>query len=66
MLIESSHRLDTGAPDEEVVASSACLDDQGAMGYVWSRRALVDSDDGVEVEGVDADKAQLSPGCPGE
>jgi hypothetical protein len=66
MLIENSHRLDTGAPDEEVVASSTCHDDQGAMRYVWNRRVLVDSDDGVEVAGGDADKAQVSPGCPGE
>jgi hypothetical protein len=66
MLIESSHRLDTGAPDEEVVASSTCHDDQLAMRYGWNRRALVDSDDGVEVAGGEADKAQVSLGCPAE
>jgi hypothetical protein len=66
MLIESSHRLDTGAPDDQVVASSTCHDDQLAMRYGWNRRALVDSDDGVEVAGGDADKAQMPPGCPGE
>jgi hypothetical protein len=66
MLIENSHRLDTGAPDEEVMASSTCRDDQVAARYGWNRRMLADSDDRVEVASGDADKAQDLPGCPGE
>jgi hypothetical protein len=66
MLIENSHRLDTGAPDEEVVASSTCRDDQVAARNGWNRRMLADSDDSVEVASGDADKAQELPGCPGE
>jgi hypothetical protein len=70
MLIENSHRLDTGAPDEEVVASSTCGDDQVATRYGWNSRTVLDSNDGVEVASGDADKAQVSaqasPGCPGE
>ena len=34
MLIERSHRLDTGAPDEEMVAASTC-DATGAGNYDW-------------------------------
>jgi hypothetical protein len=65
MLIENSHRLDTGAPDDEVVASSTCRDDQ-VTGYGWNRRMLIDSDEGVDVAGDDADRAQASSGCPAE
>jgi hypothetical protein len=66
MLIENSHRLDTVAPDDEVMASSTCRDDQIAARYGWNRRTLIDSDDGVAVSGGDADNAQASSGCPAE
>ena len=34
MLIENSHRLDTGAPDEEIVAASMC-DSVAGERYAW-------------------------------
>jgi hypothetical protein len=52
MLIENSHRLDTGAPDEEVVAISAC--DTVIAAHVWKP---------AEDEG---DATQASPGCPSD
>jgi hypothetical protein len=59
MLIESSHRLDTGAPDEEVVAASAC-EGVGAA-QVWKPLTLPTED-----EGSTAQAAQAPPGCPSE
>jgi hypothetical protein len=52
MLIENSHRLDTGAPDEEVVLISAC--DTVIAARVWRPE-----EDG----GNDTVAAQAPPGC---
>jgi hypothetical protein len=52
MLIENSHRFDTGAPDEEVVATSAC--DTVIAARIWKQ---------AEDEGNDAVVAQAPPGC---
>jgi hypothetical protein len=52
MLIENSLRLDTGAPDEEVVAISAC--DTVIAARVWRPE-----EDG----GNDTVAAQAPPGC---
>ena len=40
MLIENSHRLDTGAPDEEMVATSTC-----EAGFDWKPVTLPNADD---------------------
>jgi hypothetical protein len=53
MLIENSHRLDTGAPDEEVVATSAC--ETAISARIWKPG-------GDEGEAPEA--AQAPPGCP--
>jgi len=45
MLIERSHRLDTGAPDEEIVAASTC-DPVGADQYDWKPLTRPTDDDG--------------------
>ena len=45
MLIENSHRLDTGAPDEEIVAASTC-DPVGADQYDWKPLTRPTDDDG--------------------
>ena len=52
MLIENSHRLDTGAPDEEVVATKAC--DTVIAAPIWKPG---------EDEGNDTDAAQAPSGC---
>ena len=57
VLIENSHRLDTGAPDEEVVGASTC---DAAEHYVWKPFTLPTGDD-------DGDTAGAPPapsGCP--
>jgi len=54
MLIENSHRVDTGAPDEEVVAASAC-------DTAIAERAWKPAD-----EGNDTAAAQAPPGCPSD
>ena len=51
MLIENSHRLDTGAPDEEVVAASTC---DAAEHYAWKPFTLPTGDD-------DGDNAGAAP-----
>jgi hypothetical protein len=55
MLIENSHRVDTGAPDEEVVAASAC--DTAIAEPAWKP---------AEDEGNDTAAAQAPPGCPSD
>jgi hypothetical protein len=55
MLIENSHRLDTGAPDEEVVAMSAC--DTVIAVRIWKQ---------AEDAGNDTDAAQAPSGCLSE
>jgi hypothetical protein len=56
MLIESSHRIDTGAPDDEVVATApdACIEAPAATLYGWNRPTLSQSDEGVEATSDDA------------
>ena len=56
MLIENSHRLDTGAPDEEVVATSTCT------AVVSARAWKADGRPGAD-EATEEDAAQLAPGC---
>ena len=56
MLIENSHRLDTGAPDEEIVAASTC--DTVIAARIWKPGILPTGD-----EGDDTDAAQAPPGC---
>jgi hypothetical protein len=56
MLIENSHRLDTGAPDEEVVATSACATVVAAR--IWKPT--------TEDEGDTAGAAQAPSGCQSE
>jgi len=53
MLIENSHRLDTGAPDEEMVATSAC-----EAGYSWKPAMLPSAGDAD-----DTDAAPAPSGC---
>jgi hypothetical protein len=60
MLIENSHRLDTGAPDEEVVASSTC-DSAAAERYDWKPFTLPSGDTGDEAEA-----APTPSGCPSD
>jgi hypothetical protein len=48
LLIENSHRLDTGAPDEEMVAASTC-DGVAAERYEWKPFAQPTSDDTDEI-----------------
>jgi hypothetical protein len=52
MLIENSHRLDTGAPDDEVVGASTCT--TVASARVWKPG---------EDEPTDTDSVQLPLGC---
>jgi hypothetical protein len=52
MLIENSHRLDTGAPDEEVVATRAC--DTVSAARIW--KPAEDESDAPET-------AQVPSGC---
>ncbi len=56
MLIENSHRLDTGAPDEEAVATSTC--DAAVAARVW-RPASLSTEDQVEA----AESPQATPDC---
>lgn len=56
MLIENSHRLDTGAPDEEVVAINAC--DNIVAARIWRPT--------MEDEGAAAGEAQAPSGCQSE
>jgi hypothetical protein len=65
MWIESSHRLDTGAPDDSLVATPAseCRDDP-----VADRNAI---NRGFAIEGIaqdtaqtDDDAANVAPACP--
>jgi hypothetical protein len=58
MLIENSHRLDTGAPDEEIVATSTC-DGFAPERYVWKPFTLPTGEDGDET----VPEAQASTGC---
>ena len=60
MLIENSHRLDTGAPDEEVVAASTC-DGVVAERYDWKPLTRPLEDDTDETV-----SAQLPTGCTPE
>ena len=62
MLIENSHRLDTGAPDEEVVATSACGDGLAGERYVWKPLTLPSTGD----EGDEAGSAPAPSGCVSE
>jgi len=56
MLIENSHRLDTGAPDEEIVAMSAC--DTVIAARIWKP---------VTEDAVDTPEAAQAPsGCLSE
>jgi hypothetical protein len=55
VLIENSHRLDTGAPDEEIVATSTCSD--AVTARVWTP-----GDD----QPADTDPVQLPLGCTPE
>ncbi len=55
MLIESSHRLDTGAPDDEVAGASTCTS-------VVSVRMWKPGED----DATDTDAVQLPPGCTPE
>src|SRR6202043_119572 len=45
MLIENSHRLDTGAPDEEVVAISTCSDTLAGDRDAWKPLTLPTGDE---------------------
>jgi hypothetical protein len=56
MLIENSHRLDTGAPDEEIVAMSAC--DTVIAARIW-KPVTEDASDAPEA-------AQAPSGCLSE
>jgi hypothetical protein len=56
MLIENSHRLDTGAPDEEAVATSTC--DAAFAAHVWRPAALARED-----QGEAAESPQATPDC---
>jgi len=58
MLIENSHRLDTGAPDEEIVAASMC-DSVAGERYAWKPFTQPTSDDGDDT----ASAAQAPSGC---
>jgi len=55
MLIENSHRLDTGAPDDESVGASVCT--SVASARVWKPG---------EDDATDTDAAQLPLGCTPE
>ena len=57
MLIENSHRLDTGAPDEEIVAASTC-DTVAAERYAWKPLTLPVGEDADE-----SATAQAPSGC---
>jgi hypothetical protein len=60
MMIENSHRLDTGAPDEALAAAptSACTDAQARAGLTGNH----DSEDGFAMSSIDDDAAQaLAP-----
>ena len=58
MLIENSHRLDTGAPDEEVVGAATC-DAAAAERYAWKPFTLPTGDD----DGDNAGAAAAPSGC---
>jgi hypothetical protein len=47
LLIENSHRVDTGAPDEEVVAVSRC-DTLAVKVYAWKPDMLPGGDESDE------------------
>jgi hypothetical protein len=61
MLIENSHRLDTGAPDEEVVAISTCSDTLAGDRDAWKPLTLPTGD-----ESYDADAPQAPSACASE
>ena len=58
MLIENSHRLDTGAPDVEIVAASTC-DGVAAERYGWKPFTLPTREDGDDT----AESARTPTGC---
>jgi hypothetical protein len=61
MLIENSHRLDTGAPDEEIVAASTC-DSVAAEHYAWKPFTLPAAGDADDETAA----AQVPAGCASE
>jgi hypothetical protein len=61
MLIENSHRLDTGAPDQETVAASTC-DAVAAEHYDWKPLARPSGDDADATTPA----AQSPAGCPSD
>ncbi len=70
MLIENSHRIDTAAPDDDVMATAtdACIAARTAALDGWSRPTLGQSDEGYEVVSDDAAAAlpPTPPACSSE
>ena len=60
MVIENSHRLDTGAPDEEIVAASTC-EAAAAERYDWKPLTRPAEDDADETA-----SARAPTGCTPE
>ena len=55
MLIENSHRLDTGAPDEEMLATSTC-----EAGDIWKPTMLPSGDDADQTDAAPAPASDCS------
>ncbi len=65
MLIENSHRIDTAAPDDDVMATApdACMEAHTAALYGWNREMISQADEGYEVAGDDAAAARPPSVC---
>jgi len=62
VMIESSHRVDTGAPDDEVAAASATACDADAYQISGMRRGtIITNDEGFA--GSDATDSATPSGC---
>jgi len=61
MLIESSHRIDTGAPDDEAVATApdACVEPRAATLYGWNQPTISAGDEGYQI--LNDDSAATPP-----
>ncbi|HEY2135135.1 MAG TPA: hypothetical protein VGH49_04565 [Xanthobacteraceae bacterium] len=63
--LENSHRLDTGAPDDGLVASaSTACEDSASDTYRVSRQSGFDSAMVADSSESNDDGADAAPGCP--
>jgi hypothetical protein len=62
VLAENTHRIDLGAPDDEVVAAVPAPCDMRASLYGWNQSTIMIVDEGFQVA-TDASPSPPPPGC---